>query len=420
MQLFGGSPKKDDKYSLLRDPDRYKMMGFLGKGRTADISTAFDSRLGRIVALKQLRQQQEDNPESGSAFLTETKLISYLDHPGVVSIYDSFILDEDNPCYTMKLIAGNNLAWDLSTKTRGQLLSVFIKLCETLAFVHDKGVVHLDLNPENIMLGEYGEVFINDWGNARIFDPRPYHEYMKLVKDAPPPPDDAFAQSSSHTPLYMSPEQTSGDRTALTPSSDVFSMGIILYQMMTGRLPFYSEDLTILAQQICQLNPPAMHEVSPEIPWNLSQICSKMLAKDPFDRYHSFHEVLIDIDKFQNSGQAFAMRTFATGDILIREGDPGDYAFTILSGSVEVSRMIDGEKKVLATLGKDETIGELAIFTRETRTATCTALEPNTVIRIMDRASVEKELQKLSPWVENMITGLSRRFMDLSDTLAKQ
>lgn len=416
MHFFKSAPNAELLDSLRRD-DRYRKLGYLGKGRLADLASYFDQRLGRIVALKRLRPDYAKHPEHLRSFLNETKLVAYLDHPGVVSIYDVFLLGDNEPCYTMKVIKGNDLRWEYSHKSRGQLLSIFTKLCETLAYVHDKGVAHLDLTPENVMIGQYGEVMITGWGNARLYDERPYQEYLKLVRDAPSPPVEDDSAPCEATPSYMSPEQTAGQREGLDALSDVFSMGVILFEMMTGQLPFRGETVEALHNQIRGYQQPLLHQLNPEVPWMLSQIGGKMLAKDPFQRYHSFHEVLIDLDKLQTSGQAFRTPMCKAGTLIVREGERGDFAFTVLRGEVAVSRMVDGQQKELARLGPGEVVGELAIFTNEPRTATVTATRDNTVIRIMDRASVEQELQKLSPWVENMITGLSKRFIDLNQRL---
>ena len=110
------------------------------------------------------------------------------------------------------------------------------------------------------------------------------------------------------------------------------------------------------------------------------------------------------------------MQSFRPGDVFVQEGDKGDFAFTIISGSVEVSRMVGGVKKVLSVLGPGEIVGELAIFSNEPRTATITALEPTT-ISIMNRPSIEQEMQKLSPWVQKMITALSNRFIKLNEQM---
>ncbi|MFP4240328.1 MAG: protein kinase domain-containing protein [Chitinispirillaceae bacterium] len=411
MNLFNFQAK-DEALNDLRQKERYRLLGSLGKGTYTEIFSCFDSFLNRIVAMKQLRKEFLNDSKVVKSFLNESKLISYIDHPGIVILYSSFINSENLPCYTMKMISGSNLRWELKSKTCAQLVSIFTKLCETMAYVNDKGVVHLDLNPDNIMLGQYGEVTVTDWGSAILYNTKPYEDYLRLVKDAPPPPTVTPRNHKKENSPYASPEQLSEE--PLTPSSDIFSMGIILYEMMTGIQPF-SDDF----KNALDHTPALLNEICPDIPEMLSNICRKMLQKEPYERYHSFHEVLIDLDKFQNSGQAFSTKLFSAGEQIFKEGDPGKFAFTVLEGEVEISRMIDGKKVVMASLGKNEFAGEVAIFSNGPRSATVTAVHDNTAIRVMDRQSVEQELIKLSPWVRNMITGLSRRFLKLNDLLTR-
>lgn len=415
MPLF---PFRSDKKSIEtnKNKDRYRIIGLLGKGRYSDIFNCFDEELNRIVALKQLRKEYVSNQNIVNSFLNEAKLLSFIEHPGVMMLYDIFLDENGAPAYTMKLIKGSNLRWEYEIKTRAQLLNIFIKLCETLSSVHDHGVIHLDLNPENIMLGSYGEVVIIDWGNARIFDDKPYKESLQFIYEAPEPP--ACDQSALYNSIsrYYSPEQVSKHTDTFSPSSDIFSMGIILYEMLSGLAPFSAKDSLSLSQQIQNCNVKPLHECCSDIPLLLSQICAKMMEKDPYKRYHSFNAILTDLDRFQNSGQAFFKRVLLPGDVLFREGDEGDFAFIILSGKLEVSRMSNGYKVVLAHLKKEEIGGELALFTNEPRSATITAVEATT-ISLLSRESVENELVKLSPWVQKMIYGLSKRFIKLNDYL---
>lgn len=413
-----------------KEKKRYHLIQKIGEGGLSVISSFFDRFLNRVVAIKELKGVRRNNPHLLKAFITEVKLISYLDHPGVVPIFDTFLQRDDKLCYSMKLIEGIRLSSLLEYRLKGerkygvslsQFLDIFTKLCETLAYVHDRGVIHLDVKPDNIMVGKYGEVMIMDWGNARLYNTKPYYDYLnqhlESVKLA------NFEKEADNiilgTPHYMSPEQTDHSRETLTPSSDIFSAGIILYQMLTGVHPFiFVEETMEIMKQIRDHNPKPAHDINSDIPVRLSMICQNMLEKDRSLRYKSLKDVLEDLDGFFTSGQAFSTRTYLPGDTIVKEGEAGDYSFKIISGKVEVSKMVEGKQKVLAQLGKDEIFGELAIFTKQPRIATVEAMEPTT-IRIMDKESVEKELEKLSPWVGNMITGLSKRFIELNKKLVE-
>ncbi|MBD3392276.1 MAG: protein kinase [Chitinivibrionales bacterium] len=426
MGLFG-KPKEEVRNRLLRDilaQKRYNELGVAGEGGIAQVASCFDVYLNRIVAVKQLKDAARENADLVRSFVNEVKLIGYLDHPGVISIFDTFVLENNRLSYSMKFIEGYSLAAEMErtkdppTRSIVNSVKVITTLCETLAYVHDKGVIHLDLKPDNIMLGAYGQVLVMDWGNARLYDDQPFNEYVHAFAGGAEVAE--FQQEREDiilgTPAYMSPEQTNTPRGDLTPASDIFSTGIILYELLADTHPFEGTTADEIMDNIREMRQPSPHEVNPDVPRRLSHICQNMLEKDMSHRYGSFHDILEDLRAFSESGQAFCTRNLQSGERVFAEGDTGDFAFTVVSGKVEVSRTVDGRKRVLAELGKGETVGELAIFTKEPRTATVTALDPTT-IRIMNRHDVELELDKLSPWVGNMITGLSHRFNQLSDKL---
>jgi serine/threonine-protein kinase len=419
MALFG---KKNDPAKLLkafRKGDRYRKLDLLGEGGLARVSGQFDSYLNRVVAVKELKEENFENPHLLKLFVNEAKLIGYLDHPGVISVYDTFLQEDGALCYTMKLNTGRKLTDILAQHADAEafrrslplFLDIFVKLCETMAYAHDRGVVHLDLKPDNIMIGRYGEVMIMDWGNARLFDRQPYEAYLKEhVSDFE---KYEFGEEEKGmivgTPLYMSPEQTNSSRDALKPASDIFSLGVVFYEMMSGRTPFVGEDVLVLMSAVRSEDPMPLHEVNPDVPRRISQICSTMLEKGLTDRYVSCKDVLKHLIECRNSGQAFAVRQYLPGATIFREGEPGTFSFTILDGRVEIFKETAGRKTILAVLGKGEIVGEVAIFSKMPRTATARAIDPTT-IRIMVREDIEKELEKLSPWVGQMLTGLCQRF----------
>lgn len=412
--------------SFIPGKDRYISLKLLGEGGFAQVHSFFDRSLNRVIAVKELKPASSENPDLLNAFVNEAKLVSYLDHPGIVAVFDTFLGSSGKPCYTMQMVEGQTLSSLLSaplTERPAALpftraLEIFIKICETLAYAHDRGVIHLDLKPDNIMIGRYGEVLIMDWGSAKIYDTVPYEKYLGRFMERPErlslgKESEGFVLG---TPYYMAPEQFTIRRNQCTPAADVFAAGIILYQMLTGTHPFMVPKLEDLRHAIEHHNPPPVHEINVDIPMRLSQICEKTLEKSIINRYKNCHELLDDIKQCHDSCEAFVSRTYKAGETIFEEGAIGEYAFIIASGKVEISKIHDGAVKVLALLGKNEIVGELAIFSKQPRVATARAIEPTT-IRIMNKVDVDRELDKLSPWVGRMITGLSKRFIGLNERL---
>lgn len=413
---------------LYRRPNRYRPVKQLGEGGLATVSSCFDTYLGRVVALKELKEQNLGNAFMVKSFVNEARMVGYLDHPGVVSVFDTFVLDQGRICYTMTLVEGKALSELLDTDNlfrKGprmpivKAVEIFTKIAETMAYVHDRGVLHLDLKPDNIMVGKYGEVKVMDWGNALLFDPRPYEEYLRKVAGdhAPQSLEPEMRRNVVFgTPLYMSPEQTCTPRDQLTVSSDIFSAGVVLYEMLTGSRAFQAETSEAAMEKVRSHDPSAVDALNRDAPRRLAQICEKMIAKRIDERYASFHEILDELAEFSESGQAFATRSYEPGQAIFAEGDRGEYAFTVQSGKVEIFRGEGTNRTVLAVLGPGEVVGELAVFTDHARTASATAIEP-TVIRVMGAADVRAELEKLRPWVGAMVKNLSERFIGLSDKL---
>jgi serine/threonine-protein kinase len=432
MALFGKSKPTitAELLDTFKRQRRYEQLRDLGEGGLSKVYSSFDTYLNRVVAVKELKPDNLDDPLMLQSFITESRLISYLDHPGVISLFDTFLRDDGTLCYTMKMIEGRPLADVLDyyrQKKRSHIpLSrfhdIFEKLCETLAYVHDKGVVHLDLKPDNIMIGRYGEVMVMDWGNAMLYNPEPYKKYLSRFSESADLISTRVDEKNVliGTPMYMSPEQTLEPRDTLKPTSDIFSVGIILYEMLTGIYPFPADnnDMDMLFTNIRGFDPPPVYEINKFVPRRLSQICMKMLRKSQRNRYQTFHEIIEDIDDFYDSGQAFSTKMYHPGETIFSEGEEGEYSFVILQGEVEILKRSGETQIVLATLGKNEIVGELAIFTGGPRSATARASK-QTLIRILNRADIRSELDKLSPWVGDMITGLSRRFIELNNKIIR-
>lgn len=405
--------------------ERYHAAAEIGEGGLAKVSSSFDNYLNRAIAVKELKEENFSDPDLLKAFITEARLISYLEHPGVVTVYDTHLTDAQEMRYTMQLVDGQTLAEFLEYHLQPgvvnenylfDVLSIFTKLCETLAYVHDKGVIHLDLKTENIMLGQYGEVKIMDWGNASLYDASLYQDEIRkfLGEDSEASEPLETGEAIVGTPLYMSPEQTQS-RGELGPTSDIFSMGVVVYELLTGQRPFAAQTIEEIVERVRTYDPPPVHELNPDIPLRLSAICQKMMQKAPGDRHQSAHELLEDIQAAQTSGQAFPIWEIPAGQAIFKEGDPGDFTVRIKTGRVEISKKDEGTRKVLAELGPGDVLGELAVFSNNPRTATAITLE-DTEVYIMRGTEVAAEMEKLSPWVSHMINALSDRF----DTLNKR
>lgn len=404
--------------------ERYHKAKDIGEGGLSTVTSSFDALLNRIVAVKELKEENFSDPDLLKSFITEARMISYLDHPGVVTVYDAHLTEDQQLRYTMQLIEGQTLSDFLEYHMQPEVfnetylfdvLNIFTKLCETLSYAHDKGAIHLDIKPENIILGNYGEVMIMDWGNACLYDDSLYRNYCRnFVNESS---DAGILQIEAGdvilgTPLYMSPEQTLS-RSELGPTSDIFSIGVVIYELLTGQKPFAAPIVEEIIEHVRNLVPPAVHELNPDIPLRLSGIIQRMMQKAPGDRHQSAHEVLNDIQAAQTSGQAFPVWEIPAGQVIFNEGDPGDFTIRIKSGRIEISKQNQGARKVLAELGPGETIGELSVFSNIPRTATAITLE-DTVVYLMRSKEVNAELDKLSPWVSQMISALSNRFDELN------
>lgn len=400
---------------------RYQQMSVLGTGGFGEVQHCFDLQLNRGVARKVLLANAGELDERRvRLMLNEARLISYIDHPGVVPIYDIFTDVEGKLCYTMKVLEGENLEELLLERANQHhsiplpfCLQVFTKLCETVASAHHKGVLHLDIKPSNVMIGRFGEVMLLDWGSARLYDSPRYTEFL-AASGIPWEGNEIIdpIQGALGSVPNMPLEQMTLSRGLLTPAADVFAAGVLFYVMVGGTYPYWGTNTKEYAMALCSSKKPQeLRHLRSDLPPQLSDICMKMIEVDADRRYSSFDEVLQDLQEASHAGSRFRVQTFAPGDILLREGEVGDFALQIVEGEVEISVEIEGTKKVVASCKQGEMIGELAIFSHQPRMATVTALT-KTVTRVMTRDDIEKELEKLPPWISQMVRGLSDKFID--------
>ena len=285
------------------DPDeticlgRFQVRSEIGRGGMGRVMEARDPELHRSVAVKVLINPSEVTAGQLARFVAEAQITSQLQHPNIVPVHEMGITDAGKVYFVMKRVAGRSLR-QIFTLLRGgdgtaaaewprtRLLHAFIQVCNAVAYANDRGVLHRDLKPDNIMLGAFGEVLLMDWGVARVLgDPR---------TEAPDPVaidrlDTLSTQEGSAigTPGFMSPEQARGDLELLTPRSEVWSLGAILYELLTLERAYQAPTLMSLLFAVMRGPPedPCTKAPGRRIPAEIAQICLRALATDPADRF---------------------------------------------------------------------------------------------------------------------------------------
>jgi tRNA A-37 threonylcarbamoyl transferase component Bud32 len=295
-----GAGRAEAKFRrLAAEEERYEIGRLLGQGGMANVFEAHDRILDRTVALKVLRPELADDADQRRRFLYEAHLLGQMDHPGALPVHGAGELPGHGPFYVMRRVQGRTLRYILGHPGRrrrardeiGRLVGYFDQICQTVAYAHSRGIVHRDLKPENIMVDDYGVVLVMDWGIS------------KKVDESLTPADISSTQNGvvKGSPAYMAPEQARGDVSAIDLRTDVFSLGIILYEILTGYLPFSGTSHSEVLREILDHEPELPHRLNRAcIPRALSAICMKALAKDPEERYASARELADDVRHYLN------------------------------------------------------------------------------------------------------------------------
>lgn len=290
----------------------YRFLSLLGRGGMGLIYRAVDLSLDREVAIKVLRHDYADNPRIIARFINEAKIKSGLHHPGIAAVYASGTCGDGRPFYAMQLIEGQTLSRILTQPVRQLhfgLLSIFAQVCQTMAYVHAHGIVHLDLKPSNIMVGDFGRVRVIDWGlSRRIGSPDPEATEHEFRMEFSTGSRDSDTQSGNirGTPGYMAPEQAKGE--LLDARTDVFSLGAILCEILTGQ-PIYRADhpQEILWQAIHSATAHAVEALSKsETAVWLIGLVNRCLSRDPQERPAHAGELSKELTAFQESALTLA------------------------------------------------------------------------------------------------------------------
>ena len=297
-----------------RPQERYTLTRLHARGGIGQVWVARDAAFARNVALKELRPERATLPTHRARFLQEARITGQLEHPGIVPVYELAVRAADQqPFYTMRFVKGRTLsetarAWH-QTRVRGQaglldlvpLLNAFITVCNTVAYAHSRRVIHRDLKGENVVLGDFGEVVVLDWGLAKLVDQKDAADVTAIEVDHAGPIDIGLTVQGQAmgTPGYMAPEQASGRVDIIDRRTDIYGLGAILYEVLTGHPPFAGPDTREVLRKVREEQPQLPREQWPDVPPALESICMRALAKRPNDRFGSANELATAVQSWQ-------------------------------------------------------------------------------------------------------------------------
>lgn len=370
------------------------------------IDVASDGVIGRQVAIKTLRQEYRDDHQALLRFTEEARTTGRLEHPNIVPIYDLCNGEGNDPFIVMRLVQGQSLAQLLrqakrpaSTTAASDLLQRFVgivlSLCDALSFAHSRGVFHCDVKPDNVMVGDHGQVYLMDWGVAVL----------------PHAPREAF----SGTAAYMAPEQLLGNTEAIGARTDVFGLGGVLHEILTGTPPNEAKGtmLAALDQDVRRFLP---RELWSDLPPELCRIASKALELRPENRYSDVAALRQDLEQFSKGGGWFDTLTVRAGHAIVTEGEPGSTAYIIHAGACEVWKDIQGVRQLVRRLGPGDVFGEAAVFAGGVRTATIVAVGEVT-LKVITGEALNRELDR-NPILAAFVRSLANLFRETDAALS--
>jgi len=393
-------------------PPHLRIFPELGRGGMGRIHPATDRNLLRHVALKRLDRELAKVPMYKDGFIAEAQMTGQLEHPNIVPVHELAVSEEGVPYFTMKLVQGINFdAWLRdpdhavgSTERLQNGLDIFLKVCDAVAYAHHRGVIHRDLKPENIMVAGFGQVYLMDWGLARLTKTRPASGARAQME----------AKGAVGTPTFMAPEQARGNPEEMDERSDIFGLGAILYEIVSGKMPYgpsMNVDYVLSQAVMGKIVPIDQATMGIGVSKRIRSIVAKAVEVNPDDRYQTVVELQDDVRGFLQGGLHLPRKSFEPGALIIREGELGDEAYMIVSGTVRAVRDRDGAQETLGTMTAGDVFGEMALLLAGPRAASVEAIDQVTVL-VLDQATMTAGLG-FDGWTGALVRALAQRFRNL-------
>jgi len=307
----------------------YELLETIGKGGMGVVYSARQASIDRTVAIKMIRRDLAADADQRQKFLSEAVVTGDLDHPNIVPIYDLGANESGALFYSMKRVEGTPWIKVLRKKPLTENIEILMKVADAVAFAHSRGVVHRDLKPENVMLGEFGEVLVMDWGLALL---APRFRHLGSITQS---------GGMGGTPAYMSPEMASGPMERIGPASDVYLLGAILFEVLTGKPPHVGKDVMSCLYAV------ARNEIAPtEVTGELMEIARRAMSTEIDNRYGSVLDFQAAIRLYHSHSESITLSDRAAEDIEIAKEsrDYQDFARAVF-GFQEALSLWDGNDK---------------------------------------------------------------------------
>jgi hypothetical protein len=312
----------------------YELLDTIGKGGMGVVYSARQASIDRTVAIKMIRREMAADDDQRQKFLSEAVVTGDLDHPNIVPIYDLGSNEAGALFYSMKRVEGTPWMKVVRQKSRSENLEILMKVADAVAFAHSRGVVHRDLKPENVMLGDYGEVLVMDWGLALL---APRFRHLGSVMQS---------GGMGGTPAYMAPEMASGPLDRIGTASDVYLLGAILYEVLTGKPPHAGKDVMSCLYAVARNEIQATDESG-----ELMDIARKAMATEIQNRYNSVLEFQAAIRLYHSHSESILLSDRADEDLAqaTTTRDYQDFARAVF-GFQEALSLWDGNERASRAL----------------------------------------------------------------------